>query len=116
MDMKMSLVTLLLLLKRTARYVGMAPFAMSAKRVISPGVKPAIRLTLVAPIFPLPCFLMSLPENIAAITRPQGTEPDMYAKKNKNQNDGRLNGSIFINNTIKGLLYASRKNQHKRCS
>jgi len=63
-----------------ARYTGNAPLNTSPARVIIPSLFPAILLTFVAPMLPLPFCLISRVVNNFVKIKPQGTEPSIYAK------------------------------------
>lgn len=54
---------------------GKNPFDISSRRVITPHLIPSSRVTFVAPIFPLPLLVMSIPAVRRPITSPKGIAP-----------------------------------------
>src|ERR1700722_15927129 len=60
--------------KRGAMYTGRKPFAASINNTARPGPFPSARITLVAPILPLPTLRISIPRALAQ-RKPVGMEP-----------------------------------------
>ena len=52
------------------------PFEKSRRKVAIPADFPAIRITFVIPIFPLPNDLTSYPQKILLINNPKGMDPN----------------------------------------
>ena len=61
--------------KMQPKYTGIAPFNTSPTRVIMPSLTPASLFTLVAPIFRLPLFFISIDVKSLVRIRPKGIEP-----------------------------------------
>jgi hypothetical protein len=57
----------------------MNPFKISTRRVKIPHLRPTSRATFVAPIFPLPAFVISNLTTLRLIKRPKGIEARRYA-------------------------------------